>query len=53
VDVEPTRVLVFASPAGFERFALELGHPLVDDAPPADAGMPSPDVLGPVTERYG
>lgn len=53
VDVEPTRVLVFASPAGFERFALELGHPVVDDAPPVEPGIPGPDVLGPVAERYG
>jgi quercetin dioxygenase-like cupin family protein len=31
VDVEPTRVLVFASPAGFEHFAVELGEQAWDD----------------------
>jgi mannose-6-phosphate isomerase-like protein (cupin superfamily) len=53
VDVEPTRVLVFASPAGFERFALELGEPATGDDPPPDLAVPGPDVLGPVAERYG
>jgi mannose-6-phosphate isomerase-like protein (cupin superfamily) len=53
VDVEPTRVLVFASPAGFERFALELGEPATSDKPPAGLAMPGPDVLGPVAQRYG
>ena len=53
VDVEPTRVLVFASPAGFEHFAMELGEPATTDKPPAGLAMPGPDVLGPVAERYG
>jgi mannose-6-phosphate isomerase-like protein (cupin superfamily) len=53
VDVEPTRVLVFASPAGFEHFALELGEQAWDDTPPADLAVPGPEVLGPVAERYG
>ena len=53
VDVEPTRVLVFASPAGFEQFALDLGHPATDDTPPADLSVPGPEVLGPVADRYG
>ena len=53
VDVEPTRVLVLASPAGFEHFALELGTPAVTDDPPADLTMPPPGVLGPVAERFG
>jgi len=53
VDVEPTRVLVFASPAGFERFALELGQEAVSDEPPPGLAMPSPEVLGPVAQRYG
>jgi len=53
VDVEPTRVLVFASPAGFEHFALELGQQAHNDIPPADLTMPRPEVLGPVAERYG
>ena len=53
VDVEPTRVLVFAAPSGFEQFALDLGHPAVSDPPPVDLAMPAPDILGPVAERYG
>ncbi|MGH2473613.1 MAG: quercetin 2,3-dioxygenase [Candidatus Limnocylindria bacterium] len=53
VDVEPTRVLVFASPAGFERFAMELGDPATTDEPPVGLAVPSPDVLAPVAERYG
>src|SRR5437867_1036899 len=53
VDVEPTRVLVFASPAGFERFALELGELATSDKPPAGLAVPGPDVLGPVAQRYG
>ncbi|HEY8823763.1 MAG TPA: quercetin 2,3-dioxygenase [Candidatus Limnocylindria bacterium] len=53
VDVEPTRVLVFASPAGFEHFALELGEPATSDKPPAGLAVPAPDVLGPVGQRYG
>ena len=53
VDVEPTRVLVFASPAGFERFALELGKPATSDEPPPGLGVPGLDVLGPVAQRYG
>ena len=54
VDVEPTRVLVFASPAGFEHFALELGKPATSDKPPpAGLAVPGPDVLGPVAQRYG
>jgi mannose-6-phosphate isomerase-like protein (cupin superfamily) len=53
VDVEPTRVLVFASPAGFEHFAMELGEPAHADTPPANLAVPGPEVLGPVAERYG
>jgi quercetin dioxygenase-like cupin family protein len=53
VDVEPTRVLVLASPAGFERFALELGQLATSDKPPAGLAVPGPDVLGPVGQRYG
>jgi mannose-6-phosphate isomerase-like protein (cupin superfamily) len=53
VDVEPTRLLVFASPAGFEQFAMELGQPAASDERPARLAMPHPDVLGPVAERYG
>ena len=53
VDVEPTRVLVLAAPAGFEHFALELGAPASSDSPPSDLSLPAPEVLGPVAERYG
>lgn len=53
VDVEPTRVLVFAAPAGFEQFALDLGRPGGGDEPPLGLSMPAPEVLGPVAERYG
>jgi len=53
VDTEPTRVLVFASPAGFEHFCLELGQPATDDRRPADLSLPIPEVLGPIAERYG
>ncbi len=53
VDIEPTRVLVFASPAGFERFALELGEPATIDEPPAGLAVPAPEILGPVAERFG
>lgn len=53
VDAEPTRVLVFASPAGFEKFAEELGDPARDDNPPPRLAVPAPEVLGPAAERYG
>lgn len=53
VDVEPTRVLVFASPAGFEHFAVDLGTPAVGDDPPADLPMPSPEAIAAVGDRYG
>ena len=53
VDVEPTRVLVLTSPAGFEHFALELGSPTSSDTPPAGLAMPGPDEIGPVGARYG
>lgn len=53
VDVEPTRVLVFASPSGFEHFALEVGEPATSDEPPADLAVPAPEVLGPIGHRYG
>jgi mannose-6-phosphate isomerase-like protein (cupin superfamily) len=53
VDVEPSHVLVFASPAGFERFALELGEAATSDAPPSGLAVPGPDVLGPIAERFG
>jgi quercetin dioxygenase-like cupin family protein len=53
VDVEPTRVLVLASPSGFEHFAIELGERAVDDEPPVGLTVPGPDVLGPVAQRYG
>ena len=53
VDVEPTRVLVFATPAGFERFAGELGTRAESDEPPEGLSVPGPETLGPVAERYG
>ena len=53
VDVEPTRVLLLAAPAGFERFARELGVPATDATLPDDLQVPGPDVLAPVAERYG
>ena len=53
VDVEPTRVLVFASPAGFEHFALELGEPAIGDERPATLAMPAPEALDAVARRYG
>ena len=53
VDVEPTRVLLLASPGGFERFAEELGTPAQDDAQPTTLAVPGPAVLGPVAARYG
>jgi mannose-6-phosphate isomerase-like protein (cupin superfamily) len=53
VDVEPTRVLLLASPAGFEHFAEEMGQPATSDSPPAGLVMPPPEVLAPVAERYG
>ena len=42
VDRAPTGVLVFASPAGFEHFAVELGGEAADDTPPADLSVPPP-----------
>jgi mannose-6-phosphate isomerase-like protein (cupin superfamily) len=53
VDIEPTRVLVFASPAGFEQFAMALGEPATGDVPPADLAVPGPEVLGPAAARFG
>jgi mannose-6-phosphate isomerase-like protein (cupin superfamily) len=53
VDVEPTRVLVLAAPAGFEAFAAELGIPALGTQPPDDLAVPLPEVLGPIAERYG
>jgi mannose-6-phosphate isomerase-like protein (cupin superfamily) len=53
VDVEPTRVLVFAAPSGFEHFAVELGDAASSDEMPAGLAIPEPDVLGPVAARYG
>jgi mannose-6-phosphate isomerase-like protein (cupin superfamily) len=53
VDVEPTRVLVFCTPGGFERFAAELGEDAASEDPPADLAVPPPETLVPVAERYG
>ena len=43
VDVEPTRVLVFASSAGFEHFALKLREQARGDTPPAGLAIPGPE----------
>jgi mannose-6-phosphate isomerase-like protein (cupin superfamily) len=53
VDVEPTKVLLIASPAGFEGFARELGIPADDPARTTAPDLPSPDALAPIAERYG
>lgn len=53
VDVEPTKVLVLAMPAGFEQFATDLGVPATGTTPPGELEVPPPEVLGPVAERYG
>lgn len=53
VDIEPTRVLVFATPAGFEEFARELGVPATGTTPPGTLEVPPPEVLGPIAERHG
>ena len=53
VDKEPTRVLLIATPAGFEKFAAGLGIPAESDDPPAGLAVPGPEVLGPIAERYG
>ena len=53
VDIEPTRVLLIATPAGFEAFAAELGVPAEGDTPPPGLELPAPSVLGPVAARYG
>jgi mannose-6-phosphate isomerase-like protein (cupin superfamily) len=53
VDIEPTRVLVFTAPAGFERFAAELGQTATSDEQPVGLAMPAPEELGAVGERYG
>ncbi len=42
VDIEPSRILVLASPAGFERFVFELGVPATGDDPPAELSLPRP-----------
>ena len=52
VDVGPQRCSC-SSPAGFERFAVELGDDATSDVPPPGLVVPSPDVLGPVAARYG
>jgi len=53
VDIEPTRVLILATPGGFEQFVSDLGVPATSTERPADLTVPSPDVLGPIAERYG
>jgi quercetin dioxygenase-like cupin family protein len=53
VDVEPTRVLLIATPGGFERFARELGTPVEGETPPPSLELPDPSVLTAVAARYG
>ena len=53
VDVEPTRVLVIATPAGFEHFAMDLGTQAIGDHPPGDLPMPSAEAITAVSDRYG
>ena len=53
VDVEPSRVLLIASPSGFEQFALELGTAADAGAGIPNLTMPPPEVLAPIAERYG
>jgi mannose-6-phosphate isomerase-like protein (cupin superfamily) len=54
VDEEPTRVLVLATPGGFEHFALDLASAeATSDTPPPDLAAPTPETVGPVGDRYG
>ena len=53
VEIEPTRVLVLAAPAGFERFMAEAGTEAIGDEPPPELRMLGPEILGPIGERYG
>ncbi|MGH2356487.1 MAG: cupin domain-containing protein [Candidatus Limnocylindria bacterium] len=53
VDVEPTRVLVLAAPAGFEGFVKEVGVPASGGSRPESLDIPAPEILGPIAERYG
>lgn len=43
----PARMIEIMSPAGFERYFVELAEAV------AAAGGPAPDVIAPVAERYG
>ena len=53
VDVEPSRILVITSPAGFEGFVFDLGVPATGDVPPPGLSLPPREVIRPVAERYG
>jgi quercetin dioxygenase-like cupin family protein len=53
VEAEPTRVLVFATPSGFEGFVRDLGVPADGEDEPPDLTVPGPEILGPVGDRYG
>src|SRR3712207_5584356 len=47
VDIEPTRVLVLATPSGFEHFALDLAtRPATSDEAPPDLAPPTPEAVG-------
>ena len=49
VDVEPTRVLVVTTPAGFDRFVADAGVPVAESQGPLPA---DPARLGPLQARY-
>ena len=53
VDIEPSRILVITSPAGFERFVFDLGVPATGDEPPPGLSLPPRDVLMPIAQRHG
>lgn len=53
VEVEPTKVLVFVAPAGFDRFAVELGVPAASSSDTSLPDLPPPDILAPIAQRFG
>jgi hypothetical protein len=52
VDVEPTRSGVRLT-RGVRTLRRGIGQPRDEHEPPAGLGVPGPDVLGPVAQRYG
>lgn len=53
VDVEPSRVLVLTSPAGFEAFVRARGVPAVGDVPPPGLAPPDSSEAREIQERFG